>query len=38
MVLGAFAREPGRRGLLFIPLLIGASALIFFLGDLLFPQ
>jgi hypothetical protein len=38
MVLGAFAREPGRRGLLFIPLLIGASALIFFLGDLLVPQ
>ena len=37
MVLGAFAPEPGRRGLLFIPLLIGASALIFFLGDLLFP-
>ena len=37
MVLGAFAREPERRGLLFIPLLIGASALIFFLGDLLFP-
>jgi len=38
MVLGAFAREPGRRGLLLIPLLIGASALIFFLGDLLFPN
>jgi hypothetical protein len=37
MVLGAFAREPERRGLLFIPLMIGASALIFFLGDLLFP-
>ena len=33
----ALLREPGRRGLLFIPLLIGASALIFFLGDLLFP-
>lgn len=38
MVLGAFAREPGRRGLLLIPLLIGASALMFFLGDLLFPD
>lgn len=38
MVLGAFAREPGRRGLLLIPLLIGASALIFFLGDLIFPE
>lgn len=37
MVLGAVAHEPGRRGLLFIPLLIGASALIFFLYDLLFP-
>jgi hypothetical protein len=38
MVLGAVAGEPGRRGLLFIPLMIGASALLFFLGDLLFPQ
>ena len=38
MVLGAFAHEPGRRGLLFIPLMIGASALIFLLGDLVFPD
>jgi hypothetical protein len=38
MVLGAIAREPERRGLLLIPLLIGASAVMFFLGDLLFPQ
>jgi hypothetical protein len=38
IVLGAFAREPERRGLLFIPLLIGASALMFVLGDLLFPD
>ncbi len=34
----ALVRKPGRRGLLLIPLLIGAGALIFFLGDLLFPQ
>jgi hypothetical protein len=34
----ALVREPKRRGLLLIPLMIGASALIFFLGDLLFPD
>ena len=38
IVLGARAREPGRRGLLFTPLLIGASAVIFFLGDLVLPS
>ena len=38
IVLGTVAHEPGRRGLLLIPLLIGASALLFFLGDLLFPH
>ncbi len=37
IVLGALAREPQRRGLLLIPLVIGASALMFFLTDLLFP-
>ena len=36
--LGARAREPERRGLLFTPLLIGASAVIFFLGDLVVPS
>ena len=38
IVLGAAAREPGRRGLLLIPFLIGASALIFALGELLAPH
>jgi hypothetical protein len=38
IVLGARAHEPGRRGLLFTPLLIGASAVIFFLGDLFVPS
>lgn len=37
MLLGAVAREPDRRGLLLIPLVIGASALLFFLVDQLFP-
>ena len=37
MLLGAFAHEPDRRGLLLIPLVIAASALMFFLVDLLFP-
>jgi hypothetical protein len=35
MVLGAVAREPGRRGLLLVPLLIGEGALTFIVGDLL---
>jgi hypothetical protein len=35
MLLGAVAREPDRRGLLLIPLVIGASALMLFLVDLL---
>lgn len=38
MVLGAFAREPARRGLLLIPLVIGASAAIFALGEVLAPH
>ena len=38
IVLGALAHEPERRGLLFIPLMIGAGALLFFLGDLIFPE
>ncbi len=33
-----FAHEPQRRGLLLVPFLIGASALIFVLGDLLIAQ
>lgn len=37
MLLGAVAHEPDRRGVLLIPLVIGASALMFFLVDLLFP-
>jgi hypothetical protein len=37
MLLGAVAREPDRRGLLLIPLVIGASALMFFLVSNLFP-
>lgn len=35
--LGATAREPGRRGLLLIPFVIGVAALAFFLGDLIVP-
>ncbi len=35
--LGAAAREPGRRGLLLIPFVIGVAALAFFLGDLIVP-
>jgi hypothetical protein len=37
VVLGAVAHEPGRRGLLLVPVVIGASALMFVLTDLLFP-
>lgn len=37
VALGAVAREPQRRGLLLIPLVIGTSALMFVLTDLLFP-
>lgn len=35
--LGATAHEPGRRGLLLIPFVIGVAALAFFLGDLIVP-
>lgn len=35
--LGATAREPERRGLLLIPLVIGVAALAFFLGDMIVP-
>ncbi|MFA9271595.1 hypothetical protein LRS13_07000 [Svornostia abyssi] len=35
--LGATAPEPGRRGLLLIPFVIGVAALAFFLGDLIVP-
>lgn len=38
VVLGALAREPGRRGLLLIPLVIGTAALAFTLGDLIVPS
>jgi len=37
VVLGARADEPQRRGLLLIPLVIGAGALMFVVTDLLFP-
>lgn len=37
ILLGSVAREADRRGLLLIPFVIGAAALMFFLVDLLFP-
>lgn len=37
VVLGAVAREPGRRGLLLIPFVLGTVALAFTLGDLIVP-
>jgi hypothetical protein len=36
-ILGALAREPGRRGLLLIPFVIGTAALAFALGDMVVP-
>lgn len=35
--LGAAAPEPERRGLLLIPFIVGATALAFFLGDIVVP-
>jgi hypothetical protein len=37
-VLGATAREPGRRGILVVPFMLGALVLVFWLGEALVPH
>jgi multisubunit Na+/H+ antiporter MnhC subunit len=37
-ILGVVAKEPGRRGILVIPSMIGAFVLIFWLGEILVPH
>ena len=38
LVLGVRAKDPGRRGLLVLPLMIGAAVLTFWLGEILDPH
>ncbi len=37
-ILGVVAKEPGRRGLLVVPLMLGAFVLTFWLGEILAPH
>jgi len=37
-LLGAVAREPGRRGLLVVPFMLGALVLVFWVGELVVPH
>jgi hypothetical protein len=37
-VLGATASEPGRRGILVVPFMLGAFVLLFWLGEALVPH
>lgn len=36
--LGAASREPGRRGLLMLPLILGSFVVVFVVGDMIFPD
>ncbi len=38
VALGVLAPEPGRRGILVVPFMLGAFALVFWLGELLVPH
>jgi len=38
VILGAVSREPGRRGLLMLPVILAALVLAFVLGDILLPE
>ncbi|HEU0246760.1 MAG TPA: hypothetical protein VFR38_06695 [Gaiellaceae bacterium] len=37
-VLGVVAREPGRRGILVLPFMVGAFVLVFWIGEVAVPQ